>query len=54
MIREVLRLHSCGLSNKKIVSLCDARELSSPITLKRAQAAEVTWPLPDDMDDDQS
>lgn len=53
MIREVLRLHySCGLSNKKISQSLRCSRTVIANYLKRAQAAEVTWPLPDDMDDD--
>ena len=53
MIREILRLHySCGLSNKKISQSLRCSRTVIANYLKRAQAAEVTWPLPDDMDDD--
>ena len=50
-VREVLRLQSFGLSGRKI-----ARSLGIPRTtvqeyLRRAEAAGITWPLPEDVDD---
>jgi transposase len=50
-VREVLRLQSIGFSVRKI-----ARSLSLPRTtvreyLRRAEAAGITWPLPEHLDD---
>lgn len=51
-IRDVLRLTSEGLSRRQV-----AASLEMPFTtvsdhVRRAEAAGVSWPLPDDMDDD--
>lgn len=52
MIREVLRLHhSCGVSNKKISKALGCSR--GAVAEYRAEAAGLSWPLPDDLDDAQ-
>lgn len=52
MIREVLRLHhGCGLSQKKIAAIVNCSHGAVGEYLKRAAAAGLNWPLPDDLDD---
>ena len=52
MIREVLRLyHSCGLSQKKISKALGCSRCAVAEYLSRAVAAGFTWPLPDEIDD---
>jgi len=52
MIKEVLRLHhSCGLSQKKIAAILHCSHGAVGEYLKRANAAALAWPLPEDLDD---
>jgi transposase len=52
MIKEVLRLHhSCGLSQKKIAAHLKCSHGAVGEYLKRASAAALTWPLPEELDD---
>lgn len=52
MIKEVLRLHySCGLGQKKVAATLGCSHGAVGEYLKRANAAGLTWPLPDDCDD---
>ena len=52
MIKEVLRLHHvCGLSQKKIAALVKCSHGAVGDYLKRANAAALTWPLPEELDD---
>ena len=54
MIKEVLRLHyACGLSHKKISAALGCSHGSVADYIHRAQAAGLTWPLPDELDDQQ-
>lgn len=54
MIKEVLRLYySCGLSHKKISKALGCSHGSIAEYIHRAQAAGLTWPLPDELDDAQ-
>ncbi len=54
MIKEVLRLHhSCGLSIKQISKSLGCSRGAVTEYLHRAQAAGLTWPLPEDLDDAQ-
>lgn len=54
MIKEVLRLYySCGLSQTKISKALGCSRGSVAEYLSRAQAAELSWPLPDELDDTQ-
>src|ERR1700687_4055961 len=53
MIREILRLHhSCGLSKHKISRALGCARSSVREYIKRAHAAGLTWPLPQELDDD--
>ena len=53
MIREILRLHhSCGLSKNKISIALGCARSTVREYIGRAQAAGVTWPLPEELDDD--
>jgi transposase len=52
MIREVIRLrHGCGFSQKKIASIVSCSHGAVGEYLKRAEAADLKWPLPEDLDD---
>lgn len=52
MIKEVLRLHhSCGLSNKQISKSLGCSRGAVSEYLHRAKAAGLSWPLPDELDD---
>jgi transposase len=54
MIREILRLHhSCGLSKHQISRALGCARSSIRGYIKRAQAAGLTWPLPQELDDDE-
>lgn len=54
MIREVLRLHhSCGLSHKKVATALKISHGAVGEYLKRASAAGLSWPVDDDLDDEQ-
>lgn len=51
-IREILRLrHKQGLSHAKIAFSCALGETTVGECLQRAAAARLSWPLPDDIDD---
>jgi len=51
-IREVLRLrYEAGLSKHQIAASCSTSRTAVAGYLKRAEAAGVSWPLPDGMDD---
>lgn len=52
-IKEVLRLkYSCGLSNVKIAISCNISRESVRKYLIRAQTAALSWPLPEELDDE--
>lgn len=54
MIKEVLRLHhSCGLSNKQISKALGCSRGAVSEYLHRAEAAGLSWPLPNELDDEQ-
>lgn len=54
MIKEVLRLrYSCGLNKKEISKAIGRSRGAVAEYLHRAQAAGLSWPLPDDMDEAQ-
>jgi transposase len=54
MIKEVLRLyHSSGLSQKQISKALGCSRGAIAEYLHRAQAAGLSWPLPEDLDDAQ-
>lgn len=54
MIKEVLRLHnSCGLSHKQISKALGCSRGAVAEYLRRAEAAALSWPLPDELDDGQ-
>jgi transposase len=50
-IKEVLRLKSSGMSNRKIAQSCGVSRPTVGEYLQRASRAGVTWPLPDDFSD---
>lgn len=51
-IREVLRLkYECQLSNAKIAQSCNISRESVRKYLMRARAAQLQWPLPNELDD---
>jgi len=52
-IREVLRLKwECGLSNRAIARSCSISHSTVAEYLRRTQDAELSWPLPEDLDED--
>ena len=52
-INEVIRLKwSCGLSNRVIGRSCQISHSTVREYLKRAEAAGLTWPLPEGLDED--
>src|SRR5215472_16410405 len=51
-VREVLRLKwACGLSDRKIAQSLRVSRPTVAEYVRRAQAAGLTWPLPDTLDD---
>ena len=53
MIREILRLyHSCGLSKSKISMALGCARSTVREYIERARIAGITWPLPDELDDE--
>ena len=52
-LKEVLRLHSLGLSQHQIARSCCISQSTVHEYVSAAQAAGVTWPLPENWDDSQ-
>ncbi|MCW2950013.1 MAG: transposase [Thermoleophilia bacterium] len=52
-VREVLRLHSLGLNNTQIAGATSIARSTIRDCLKRARDADVIWPIPGDVDDDE-
>lgn len=50
--REILRLHSQGLSQRSIAASCDCGKTTVQKIVNRADARGLTWPLPSDMTDE--
>src|SRR4051794_5889546 len=50
-LKEVLRLHSLGLTQQQIARSCVIAQSTVHQYLKAAAAAGVTWPLPPDWDE---
>jgi len=50
-IREVLRLSALGLAQHQIARSCSIVQSTVHKYLKLAQAANLGWPLPDDLSD---
>ena len=50
-ISEILRLHDAGLSGRQIAASLRISRTAVSNTLKRAKAAEISWPLPGDLDE---
>ncbi len=51
-IRDVLRLSAAGFSKRQIAASLGIGPTAAGACLRRAQAAGVGWPMPDDLDDD--
>ncbi len=51
-IREVLRLNAGGLSQRAIASSCGLAHSTVGEYLRRAARAGLSWPLPEDLDED--
>ena len=51
--REILRLYSQGISQRSIAVSCECSRNTVSSTLKRAEACEIGWPLPQGMADDE-
>jgi transposase len=47
--REILRLHSQGLSQRSIAASCDCGKTTVQKTVNRADELGIVWPLPKDM-----
>jgi transposase len=53
-IKDILRLKwACGLSNRQVAASCGVARSTVAETLYRAKAAGVSWPFPEDLDDQQ-
>ena len=52
-LKEVLRLHSLGLSQHQIARSCSISQSTVHDYVSAAQAAGVKWPLPESWDDQQ-
>ena len=52
-LKEVLRLHSLGLSQHQIARSCSISQSTVHEYVSAAQAAGVRWPLPEDWDEQQ-
>src|SRR5882724_12383222 len=52
-LKEVLRLHSLGLSQHQIARSCSISQSTVHEYVSSAQAAGVRWPLPDNWDEQQ-
>jgi hypothetical protein len=51
-IKEIFRLKwGCGLSDRKISSSCNIARSTVAEYLRRAHAAGLSWPLPEEMDE---
>lgn len=50
-IREVLRLKAAGVSEREIATAVGCVRSTVQLCLKRAEAAGIGWPLPDELDD---
>lgn len=51
--REIIRLHSLGLSKTEIAASCQCARNTVAATLQRAANAQLQWPLPEEMSDKQ-
>jgi transposase len=51
-IREALRLKAAGLGNREIAASTGAGKTTVYEMLARAEVAGISWPLPDDLDDE--
>lgn len=49
--REILRLHSQGISNRSIAAACQCSRNTVAVVLKQARIHTISWPLPDDVSD---
>ena len=47
--REILRLHSLGITKKDIAASCSCSRNTVASTIKRAKESGISYPLPDDM-----
>ncbi len=50
-IKEVLRLQAAGLSRRQLAKSCGIARSTVTEYLKRAEAADLLWPLPEELDD---
>lgn len=50
-IREILRFAANGLSSRQIAASVGVARSTVAECLRRAEAAQIAWPLPDDVDD---
>lgn len=50
-IKDILRLHGAGLSIRKIAAALNVSRSVVTTTLERARAAQIRWPLPEDIDE---
>ena len=53
-IKDILRLKwACGLSNRQVAASCGVARSTVAETLYRAKAAGLSWPFPENLDDQQ-
>ena len=50
-VRDVIRLKSAGMPTREIARRVGAALSTVRLTIRRFEAAGLTWPLPDDMTD---
>jgi transposase len=50
-VRAVMRLNSAGVPTREIARLVGSAPSTVRLTIRRFEAAGLTWPLPDDMTD---
>jgi len=50
-VRDVIRLKSAGMPTREIARRLGAAPSTVRLTIRRFEAAGLTWPLPDDLTD---
>jgi transposase len=50
-VRDVIRLKSAGMSTREIARWVGVAPSTVRLTIRRVEAAGLTWPLPDELTD---